>query len=85
MRSCASCIWGYDDTCRRLPPVASQDGDTALFPVVRPEWFCGEWALKPIHPSERIGRHEEPNRNAPGYGLVLELADLKRREKRSGR
>lgn len=72
--ACVQCKWFFTDKnstsgfCRRLPPVASQDGDIALFPVVRDEWYCGEFAPLPWHPSQG-----EPDRNAPGYGLILQM------------
>lgn len=72
--SCVQCKWFFTDGqpdggyCRRLPPTASQDGDTALFPQVRNNWFCGEFAPQPWHPSQG-----EPDRNAPGYGLILHM------------
>jgi hypothetical protein len=69
---CSNCKWFFTDKytehgfCRRLPPVAAQDGDFALFPMVRNEWLCGEYAMMSWHPS-----HIEPDRNAPGYGAIL--------------
>ena len=70
--ACKNCKWFFTDKytadgfCRRLPPVAAQNGDHALFPMVRDEWFCGEFAFMSWHPS-----HTEPDRNAPGYGAIL--------------
>lgn len=79
--ACKNCKWftvdRYSDTghCRRLPPTASQNGDHALFPIVRDEWFCGEFAVPSWHPSQG-----EPDRNAPGYGLILEFVKASQRK-----
>lgn len=79
--SCESCKFYFTDKyvkggfCRRFPPVAAQNGDSALWPHVRAEWICGEWVETPWHPSR-----DEPDRNAPGYGTVLAFAKLSRKE-----
>jgi len=52
-RRCAACRWRHETieageavlTCRRFPPEPYPGAPKKLgvFPVVKPEWACGEW------------------------------------------
>ena len=45
LKRCETCrFFGEEEPahCRRFPPRALDHGNVT-FPLVRPEWWCGEW------------------------------------------